>query len=49
MSMSDIKDYKPKDIATCTNHTTGNGRECSYGVDSENYSQNTLEPSVTVR
>lgn len=48
MSMSNIVDFKPKDIAACKNHDAGNGRECSYGVDSEYYSQNTVDQNVSV-
>lgn len=48
MSMTNIIDAKPKIIATCVNHTEGNGRECEWGCDSEYYSKNTLTECVTV-
>lgn len=48
MSMTNITDAKPKIIATCENHTQGNGRQCEWGCDSEYYSQDTLRSHVTV-
>ena len=55
MALSNVKDYTPHIISTCDSkhgtdnkrHNSGNGRDCSYGVDSENYSTNTLEQNVT--
>ena len=53
MALSNVRDYTPSIVSTCdrahggTRHNTGNGRDCEYGVDSENYSTNTLEQNVT--
>lgn len=48
MSMSSQQDFEPHIISTCESHTNGDGRECPYCVDSEYYSQNTLNGAVTV-
>ena len=48
MSMSNQRDFEPHIISTCENHDSGDGRDCSYGVDSEYYSQNTLNGAVTI-
>lgn len=48
MSMSNKQDFEPHIISTCETHANGDGRDCSYGVDSEYYSQNTLNSAVAV-
>lgn len=56
MAISNWADFEPQIISTCNSkhgsdnkrHNTGNGRDCEYGVDSENYSTNTLESEVTI-
>lgn len=48
MALSDMSSENPHIISTCAQHSSGNGRECSPCVDSENYSTNTLEQSVTI-
>lgn len=49
MSVSNTVDAKMHVINTCENHTEGNGRECSWGADSEYYGANTLAQNVTIR
>ena len=55
MALSNVRDFTPHVISTCDSkhggtgpHNNGNGRDCAYGVDSENYSTNTVEHNVTV-
>ena len=54
MALSNVRDFTPSIVSTCDRahggtgpHNNGNGRDCEYGVDSENYSTNTLEQNVT--
>lgn len=56
MAISSPADFEPTTVSTCDarhggdnrRHNNGDGRECEYGVDSENYSTNTLEQHVTI-
>lgn len=49
MSLSNIREFSSNVIAYCENHDKGDGRSCSYGVDSEYYSQNTIDQHVVRR
>ena len=55
MSLSNQNQAHPTTISVCTSshnnsgpHNQGNGRDCTYGVDSENYSTNTLEKAIPI-
>ena len=56
MALSNVQSFTPTTIAVCNDttpshhgpHNSGNGRACTYGVDSENYSTNTLEQAVSI-
>lgn len=48
MAMTNQQDFEPHIISTCQAHSNGDGRDCTYGTDSEYYSTNTLNASVSV-